>query len=37
MSGKTQDKIYRTLAIMAETPAHKLPLESTIKMLADIN
>ncbi len=37
MSGKTQDRIYRTLAIMAETPAHKLPLESTIKMLADIN
>ena len=30
LSGKTQDKIYRTLAIMAETPAHKLPLESTI-------
>ena len=37
MSGKTQDKIYRTLAVMTDTPAHKLPLESTIKMLANID
>lgn len=35
-SGKTQEKIYRTLARLSELPPHKLPLLDTIKMLASI-
>ncbi len=36
LSEKTQDQVYRTLARLYEIPAHKLPLEDTIQMLADI-
>lgn len=36
MHNKTQEQIYRTLARFMELPAHKIPLESTIKMLSDI-
>ena len=37
MSGKTQERMYRTLAALVDTPAHKLPLEKTIERLASIN
>ncbi len=37
LGGKTQDGMYRTLARLYDTPAHKLPLEKTIKMLEEIN
>lgn len=36
LDGKTQEQMYRTLAALGEVPAHKLPLESTIKMLEEI-
>lgn len=36
MDGKTQDRMYRTLAALVEVPAQKLPLEKTIEMLAAI-
>ncbi len=36
MRGKTQEQIYRTLARLCEVPPHKLPLESTIRMLESI-
>ena len=31
--GKTQDRVYRTIAALAELPANKLPLEKSIAML----
>ena len=34
--GKTQERVYRTIAALAEQPAHKLPLEKTIAALAEI-
>ncbi len=36
ISGKTQEQLYRTLARLSELPAYKLPLTSTIDMLANI-
>jgi len=36
LGGKTQERRYRTLAALAEVPAHKLPLEKTICELAEI-
>lgn len=36
MRNKTQEQTYRTLARLSEIAAHKLPLESTIKMLEGI-
>lgn len=36
LSGKTQDQLYRTLARLSELPAYKLPLTSTIDLLANI-
>ena len=36
LDGKTQEQRYRTLAALGEIPAHKLPLESTVKMLEEI-
>lgn len=37
MAGKTQERMYRTLAALVDTPAHKLPLEKTIERLASIS
>lgn len=34
--GKTQERIYRTLAALGETDANKLPLEKTIAALAEL-
>ena len=34
LDGKTQYQIYKTLSRLFEIPTHKLPLESTIEMLA---
>lgn len=36
LDGKTQEQMYRTLAALGEVAAHKLPLESTVRMLEDI-
>ena len=35
LDGKTQDQKYKTLSLLFEMPTHKLPLESTIELLAN--
>lgn len=36
LDGKTQEQRYRTLAALGEVAAHKLPLEDTVRTLAEV-